>query len=92
MSLDTLVMETIHALEIQRQEVSPLVVKATIQVARHLVTVHDGLAGDALVESVVLHLRKRHVLLSRPVARAVLATYVRVVSELEVVEICDTLT
>lgn len=91
MSLDTLVIETIGALAEQGHEMSPMVMKATIQVARQLVVVHEGLAGDALVDEVVLHLRRRHVLLSKRAARAALVAYIRVVAELDVVEISETL-
>ena len=91
MSLDTLVMETISTLAEQRQTLSPMVVKATIQVARRLVVEHEGLAGDALVEQVALHLRHRRVLMPISSVRAALVAYIRVVADLDVVEISETL-
>lgn len=91
MGLDSLVWETTATLEEQGRTLSPVVVKATVQVARMAVQVNEDLSGDALVEQVRMSLRARRVILPADVVRAILVAYVLVVGELDILEVSEVL-
>ena len=89
MSLDTLVWETCDTLRGRGLEVSPGVVKATVQIGRHLLQQHEQLRGPDLIDAVVTRLRRERILLSAATTGAILHAYATVYQEMEVLEISD---
>ena len=91
MDLDTMVLETCMHLAQDGDEVSPLVVKVTVQVARRLVVLHDDLGGPDLIEQVRLGLHARHVLISGVLVTRILKSYAAVFLELDILEVSEML-
>ncbi len=89
MGLDTLLWETVHKLEAQGLELNPVVVKATVQLSRLLVSGPEALQGPALIARIALELRHRRVILPEATVRAILIAYLAVIAELEIQEIND---
>lgn len=87
LDLDSMVRETTHKLATGGVILSPVAVKAAIQMGRALLAASDDLRGDALGELVSAQLRHRRVLLSPALARQVLVAYAAVFLELEVLEV-----
>lgn len=87
MALDTLVMETVGRLAEGGRELSPVAVKAAVQVARTVVQLREDLRGPSLIGEVVIQLRHRRVLLTPDLVERVLGTYARLVLELDIQEI-----
>ena len=87
MGLDSVVWETTAKMEERGVELSPVVVKATVQVARATVGGPEGPQGQALVELVTERLHHRRVILPVRTVREILVAYLAVVAELDVQEI-----
>lgn len=86
MSLDTLVARVVARLD---GDVSPLVAKGVIQVARTAVSVLETVEIGALARDVTLSLRPAHIVVTPPVVNAVLLAYVTEVELLGVVQIAE---
>lgn len=87
MGLDSVVWETLEKLEASGLELSPVAVKATVQVARLVVSGPEKLEAEALVDAVTEQLRHRRVILPSQRVREILMAYLAVIAELEIQEI-----
>lgn len=85
-SLDTLVRAVVARLD---GDVSPLVAKGVILVARHQVRALETVDIGALARDVTMSLRPEHIVVTPPVVNAVLLAYVTEVEALGVVQIAE---
>ena len=85
-SLDTLVERVVKRLD---GDVSPLVAKGVIQVARTAVAVLETVEIGALARDVTMSLRPSHIVVTPPVVNALLLAYVTEVELLGVVQIAE---
>lgn len=85
-SLDTLVERVVKRLD---GDVSPLVAKGVIQVARTAVAVLETVEIGALARDVTMSLRPSHIVVTPPVVNAILLAYVTEVELLGVVQIAE---
>ncbi len=85
-SLDTLVRRVVERLD---GDVSPLVAKGVILVARHHVRALESVDIGALARDVTASLRPEHIVVTPPVVNAVLLAYVTEVEALDVVQIAE---
>ncbi len=87
LTLDAMVMETCSALDEAGHEVSPVAVKATIQLARFTVQEPRDRTTDELISDVTQRLRARRVIVPRAVVGEIVRAYAAVFVALEVLEI-----
>lgn len=85
-SIDTLVRRVVERLD---GDVSPLVAKGVILVARHQVRALETVDIGALARDVTLSLRPEHIVVTPPVVNAILLAYVTEVEELGVAQISE---
>jgi len=85
-SLDTVVARVVLALG---GGVSPVVAKATIQLARHTLRDLERVDVGRLASDVCLLLRPEHIVVTPIVVQAVLMAYAREVVSLEVVQVME---
>ncbi len=85
-SLDTLVARVVERLD---GDISLLVAKGIIQVARTAVSVLETVEIGVLARDVTLSLRPSHIVVTPPVVNAVLLAYVTEVELLGVVQIAE---
>ncbi len=84
--MDTLVERVVKRLD---GDVSPLVAKGVIQVARTAVAVLETVEIGALARDVTMSLRPSHIVVTPPVVNAILLAYVTEVELLGVVQIAE---
>lgn len=84
MSLDQVVHEAVAWLDTDGIELSPYVVKATVQLTRRLLDGGDELVGDALYLRVQLQLRQAGVLLQPGQVERIVRVYASVVAILDI--------
>lgn len=88
--LDALILETCGRLARAGMPMSPMVVKAAVQVAREILhALDEGPERDELVAQVTQRLRRRYVLLTPAHVSAVLENYGRLVLELDITEVTE---
>lgn len=85
-SLDTLVARVVRALG---GDVSPIVAKCTIQVARHAVSGIDKIDIGRLATDVCFMLRPERIVVTPPVVHAILLAYVSQVEDIGVVQVSE---
>ena len=85
--LDTMVRETCGELSEEGFDLSPYVVKVTIQTGRIVVSGPEDANVDWLVEGVQEQLRERRVLISDAQVQAILTTYAGIIATMEIEEI-----
>ncbi len=85
-SLDTVVACVVDRLD---GDVSPMVAKGVIQVARHAVKCLETVDIGALARDVTLSLRPEHIVVTPPVVNAILLAYVTEVEQLGVVQVAE---
>jgi len=91
LSLDRVVHELCDLMEDDGTPISPRVAKAAVQSGRQIVCRYDGLCADELATRVSLELRRARVLLTPTLVERLLVTYGRLVIELDITSITDTL-
>lgn len=84
MSLDEVVHEAVAWLDVDGLELSPYVVKATVQTTRRLLDAYEEVEGDELFDRVHDHLRRNGVLLQRAQVERVVRVYASVVAILDI--------
>ncbi len=85
-SLDTVVACVVERLD---GDVSPLVAKCVIQMARHAVSALESVEIGVLARDVTLALRPEHIVVTPPVVNAILLAYVTEVEQLGVVQVSE---
>jgi hypothetical protein len=85
-SLDSVVACVVQRLD---GDVSPMVAKGVIQMARHAVRSLECVDIGALARDVTLSLRPEHIVVTPPVVNAILLAYVTEVEELGVVQVAE---
>jgi hypothetical protein len=88
--LDRVVREVCARLADEGVDVSPPVVKTTVQIARGLMLAGSPLGGKALIDDVQLRLRGCRIILSTDLVWAVLAAYGHTVVYLDIADVVET--